>query len=142
MRTIQHGDIVRVEGIGNGREGTVMKPRTERGAMVHMGTHSIYVSPDSLTIISRARWDEQNNPVEPDLQIGDKVRYTYPNPPADLTHKQPVRYGEVTGFVSEKRVNVRWVGASTDKVERLSRLKWVPMIPGWFLNGYEFQEQM
>jgi ribosomal protein L24 len=137
MRNIQYGDVVKVQGYDNGRQGSVIRVQSEDDILVQIGHNSIHVSQDMITVMSRSIQDNNGKRLEVKFHIGDKVRYTYPNPPANPEDEQQIRYGEITGFVSEKRVNVRWVGAGEDSIERVSRLKWIPMIPAWFvkMNG-------
>jgi len=127
---------VKVNGFDNGHQGTVLNLDSSNGILVQMGSKSMYFDPELVTVMARSLRDRNGNFINVEFEVGDKVKYTYPNPPANPDDEQPIRYGEITGFVSEKRVNVRWIGSDKDKVERLSRLKWVPAIPGWFNRFY------
>jgi len=136
MRTINSGDVVKVQGYENGQQATVIKTDPNRGILVQMGAKSMYVNPDAVQLMCRSLYDENGNKVDLKLEIGDKVKYTYPNPPADPEEEQPLRYGEVVGYITEKRVLVRWVGSDEDKAERVSRLKWVAQVPEWYVRYY------
>lgn len=127
---IGYGDRVRIEGYEGGREGTVINVRPNDDVLIQMGSKTMVVGPDSVTVMARSLVDENQKRNELKLQVGDKVKYTYPNPPANPEDEQPVRFGEIVDFVSDKRCMVLWVDTTEPKVERLSRLKWVPMIPG------------
>ena len=100
-----------------------------------MGPKTLLVSSDMITVTGHALQDRDGNVVDVNLEVGDKIRYTYPNPPADPEEEQPVRYGEIVDFISEKRVSVRWFGTDEEKAERISRIKWVPMIPAWYVKN-------
>lgn len=136
MRTVQFGDIVKIGGMGNGRSGEVVKIDEDGSLNVMMGTYRMCVTKDQVTIIARSRWDRDGNRIEPKLEIGDSVQYTYPNPSVDNDNEQAVRYGNIVEFISDKRVNILWYGSDTPKAERISRIKWVPMIPGSFIREY------
>ena len=132
MQTIGYGDRVKIKGHGGGREATVINVKGNNDVVIQMGTQSFTVSSDMVTVMSRSHIDQNGKVMEYKLQEGDSVKLAYPRPPADPDTRQPVKYGELIKFISEKRALVRWVGASEDKIERVSRLKWVPIIPAWF----------
>jgi hypothetical protein len=135
MQSIKYGDVVKVSGYDNGREATIVDIKSDEEVLVQMGTKTLHVNPNTITVMSRALQDRDGNCIELGLSVGDKVRYTYPNPPADVEKEQLIKYGEIVSFVSKKLVNVRWVGQDVDKTERIARLKWVPVIPVWFIKS-------
>ena len=139
MRTIQRGDIVKVNGYNNGRQATVLRVESPNDIVVKMGIQSLHVPLSMLAVVSRNRHDENGKVKNPQLQVGDRVKYTYPDTVSDIAmdaeaayKKRPVRYGVITEIISQKRVAVIWDGSDTEKAERISRLKWVPNIPQWF----------
>ena len=142
MNKLGYGDRVRVKGYEGGHEATVINLKSNNEVLVQMGTKVMTFSSDMVIIMSRSLHDQHGNMRQLSLQVGDNVKYTYPNLPANPEDSQPIRYGEIIDFISEKRVLVRWIGASEDKIERIGRLKWIPVIPGWYskLHGIDSVE--
>jgi hypothetical protein len=135
MTTINVGDRVRVQGYEGGREGTIISIKNNNDVLLQMGTVTMVVGQDMVTVMSRSMTDKFGMPRVPKLELGDKVKRIYPK--AQLSENDvepPARYGEVTEIISEKRVRINWIGEDCENIERVSLLKWVPIIPAWFIQ--------
>jgi hypothetical protein len=129
---LKYGDVVKVKGYDQGRQATVLEVNEDNEVRLQMGTKVFRIGADKVSIMCRSNKDRYGNELELKLNVGDKVKYIYFDPPADPEQERPIRYGEITKILSEKRVNVLWANSGIDKAERISRLKWVPDIPLWF----------
>lgn len=127
MPEFNRGDIVRVEGYTNGRQGTILNTRDEGDIVVQMGTATILTRAENILVVSRSNRDDSNNLITPELKVGDKVKWVW----LSFSPENVEKYGEIVSFVSEKRVMVKWVGSDTERVERLSRLKWISNYPAF-----------
>lgn len=125
MRQVTRGDIVRVEGYPKEQQGTVLALKEDKKVTVQIGTAVIMTRAENILVLSRNNKDDGGHLIEPKLEIGDKVKWIWLNPNPEY----PNAWGEVVGFVSEKRALVKWVGKDEPRVERISRLKWIPFYP-------------
>ena len=136
MTSLYYGDIVKVNGYDLGQQGTVIQNISNNKMLIQMGTKTMQVNEDEVTVMSRSFQDRNGFKRQLTLSVGDNVKYTYPNSSATSLGEHPVRYGKVVDIVSQNRVSVRWVGENEDSIERISRLKWIPMIPAWYQKYY------
>ena len=139
MRTVQRGDIVKVNGYNNGRQATVLRIESPNDVVVKMGVQSLHVPLSMLAVVSRNRHDEGGKVRNPKLKVGDRVKYVHVEKDMDpaMEHdvvykKRPVRYGVITSMISQKRAAVLWDDKDTEKSESLNKLKWMPNVPQWF----------
>jgi hypothetical protein len=128
---IGYGDVVKVDGYDNGRQGTVIRQNDDSSYLIQMGSKTINATQEMITLARRCMENQDGSERDLSLQVGDSVTYTFPNPSTNADGSL-TRYGTVVSIVSKSRVMVQWLGEDEPSDERINRVKWVPMIPAWF----------